>query len=373
MEEVLRLEGIEKRFSGKKILQDISIQVRERSFTGILGPIGAGKTTLLKIIAGTVKPDKGRVYLRGMDITELPPQKRRVAMVFQGFSLYPNLTVFENIASPLRAEGRSGQEIRIKVEEQAEYLRIGSLLNKYPYELSGGESQRVAIARALVKEADVYLFDEPLTNLDFKLREGLAVELKNILKREGFNGTILYATPNFEEVLAMSTDTILMRNGKIVWNGPTLSSYLVPPCIDFAKYFPSPPMNFFECHLIKEEDKHYLFATEELKLDVTCLKDLLQEGEYVLGIYPHHFSIQQTGDSIFMTFHLILAEITPSGTFLHLEYKEEKVTAFLPHPQDFKGRVVRLFIDPRNIFVFSKRTGELILRYGGTDSGKDRT
>lgn len=370
MGEVLKLENIEKRVLGKKILQGISIQVRERSFTGILGPVGAGKTTLLKIIAGTVKPDRGKVYLRGEDITELPPQKRRVAMVFQGFSLYPNLTVFENIASPLRAEGRSSQEIRIRVEEQAEYLGIGSLLSKYPYELSGGESQRVAIARALVKEADVYLFDEPLTNLDFKLREGLTVELKNILKRKGFNGTILYATPNFEEVLSMSTDTILIRDGKIVWSGPTLSSYLMPPCIDFARYFPSPPMNFFECRVIEKGNAHYLFVTEELKLEVTHVKDLLQDKEYILGIYPHHFYVQQKDGGIPMVFDLILAEITPLGTLLHLEYRGGKVTAFLPHPQDFKEKTVLLFVDPRDIFVFSKRTGELILRYGGTSSGE---
>lgn len=365
MEEVLRLEGIEKRVLGKKILQDISIRVRERSFTGILGPIGAGKTTLLKIIAGTVRPDRGRVYLRGKDITELPPQKRRVAMVFQGFSLYPNLTVFENIASPLRAVGRSSREIRIRVEEQAEYLGIVHLLNKYPHELSGGESQRVAIARALVKEADIYLFDEPLTNLDFKLRESLAIELKNIVKREGFKGTILYATPNFEEVLSMSTETILIQSGKIVWSGPTLSSYLAPPCVDFARYFPSPPMNFFECHVIREGDSHYLFAAEELKLKITHVKDLLQDEGYILGIYPHCFYTQQKDGGISMTFDLVLAEVTPSGTLLHLEYKGRKVTAFLPYPQDFKERTIRLFVDPRDIFVFSKRTGELILRYGG--------
>jgi len=369
---ILRLEGIEKRVLRKKILQDISMQIEERSFTAILGPIGAGKTTLLKMIAGSIKPNKGRIYLRGKDITDLPPQKRKVAMVFQTFSLYPNLTAYENIASPLRAVHKSRHEIKKKVETQAEYLGISSLLDKHPHELSGGESQRVAIARALVKEADIYLFDEPLTNLDYKLRESMARELKDILSAEGFEGTILYATPNYEEALSMSTDTVLFQNGRIIWSGPTLFSYLTPPCIAFAENFPSPPMNLFECKLIEEKDDVYLYATDEIKLKVTHLKDAFQENGYILGLHSHSLHIEKKDEKMIpIIFNLTLAEVTPSGTMLHLEYDGKGVTGFFSHPQDFKEKLLKLFVYPHDFFIFSKKTGEFIMRYRSINNGKN--
>lgn len=372
---ILRLEGIEKRALRKKILQDISIQIKERSFTVILGPMGAGKTTLLKIIAGCIKPNKGRIYLRGEDITDLPPQKRKVAMVFQNFSLYPNLTVYENIASPLRAAHKSEHEIKKKVETEAEKLGISSLLGKHVYELSGGEGQRASIGRALVKEADIYLFDEPLTNLDYKLRESMAREMKNILNAEGFKGTILYATPNYEEALSMSatdSDTVLLQHGRIMWSGPTLSSYLTPPCITFAENFPSPPMNFFECKLIEEKDDVYLFANDEIKLKVTHLKDTFQENGYILGLHSHSLHIEKKDDKMIpIIFNLTLAEVNPSGTVLHLEYDGKRVNGFLQHPQDFKEKILKLFVYPHDFFIFSKKTGELIMKYRSINNGKN--
>jgi len=369
---ILKLEGIEKKVLRKRILQDISIEVKEQSFTAILGPVGAGKTTLLKIIAGTTKSSKGRVFLRGKDITNLPPQKRKVAMVFQAFSLYPNLTVYENMASPLRAARKPEREIREKVKKQAEILGIGSLLNKHPYELSGGESQRVAIGRALVKEASVYLFDEPLTNLDYKLRESMSRELKDILTAKGFERTILYATPNYEEALSMSNETVLLQNGRVIWSGPTLESYLTPPCIAFAKNFPSPPMNLFECRLVEEADKLYLSASEEIKLNVTHPKDLFHENGYILGFQPHALHIEKKDkEMIPVTFHLTFVDITPSGTVLHLEHEGKEVSGFLPHPQDFKEKIIRLFVYPHDFFIFSKQNGELITRYRSTNNGKN--
>lgn len=375
MNTILRLEGIEKRVLRKKILQDISIQIKERSFTTILGPMGAGKTTLLKIIAGCIKPNKGRVYLGGEDITDLPIQKRKVAMVFQTFNLYPNLTVYENIASPLRAAHKSEHEIKKKVETQAEKLGISSLLGKHTYELSGGEGQRVLIGRALVKEADIYLLDEPLTNLDYKLRESMAREMKNILNAGGFKGTILYATPNYEEALSMSntnSDTILLQNGRIIWSGSTLTSYLTPPCIAFAENFFSPPMNLFECKLIEEKDNVYLFVNDEIKLEVTHLKDVFQENGYILGLHSHSLHIEKKDDKMIpIIFNLTLAEVSPSGTLLHLKYDGKRVSAFLSHPQDFKGKLIKLFIYPHDFFIFSKKTGELIMKYRSINNGKN--
>jgi len=335
----LRLEGIEKEIMRKKILQDIYIKVKEQSFTAILGPVGAGKTTLLKIIAGTVKPTKGKIFLRGKDITRLPPQKRKVAMVFQAFSLYPNLTVYENMASPLRAARKSESEIKKKVKRQAEILGITSLLDKHPYELSGGESQRVAIG---------------------------------ILTAKGFEGTILYATPEYEEALSMSDETVLLKDGRVIWAGPTLESYLTPPCIAFAKNFPSPPMNLFECELIEEAGELYLSASEEIRLNVTHLKNVLRENGYILGLQPHDLHVEKSSkEMIPITFNLTLAEVTPSGTVLHLKHKEKKVSGYLSHPQDFKEKSLQLFVYPQDFFIFNKKSGKLVTKYRSANNGED--
>ncbi len=226
----LRIEGIEKSFAGTKVLDDVNLEIQEDVFTAILGRAGSGKTTLMRIIAGTLQPDKGKVYLGDKDLTNVPPRNRRIAMISQGYNLYPNLPVFENIASPLRAERKPDEEVKQRVTKQAEILKIDHLLEKRPYELSGGEAQRTALGRALVRDADIYLLDEPLTGLDYKLREGMTHELKEILEYEHLNRiNLLYATPNYQEVLAMSEKTILMADGKVLWYGDTLEGYRMPP------------------------------------------------------------------------------------------------------------------------------------------------
>jgi ABC-type sugar transport system ATPase subunit len=213
----IELEGVEKKFLGKKVLDDVSFTVESGDFVSILGAANAGKTTLLRIIAGTLKPDKGRIFFDGEDVTDTPPQKRNVGVIFQSFALYPNMTVYDNIASPLRVGGLSKNDVDKKVMEMASLLKIQELLEKSPYELSGGEAQRVALGRALVKDAAVYLLDEPLTNLDYKLRESMKVELKRILSLK--KTTIIYATPSPEEALVLTDKLIFLENGKVIQTG----------------------------------------------------------------------------------------------------------------------------------------------------------
>ncbi len=363
----LRLEGIEKSFSGNKVLNDISIEIEEETFTVILGPAGAGKTTLLKIISGTLKPDKGKIYLGDRDITAVRPRDRRIAMISQEYNLYPNLTAYENIASPLRAEKAPGSEVDKKVKKQADILGISDLLDKKPHELSGGQCQRVALGRALIKDADIYLLDEPLTGLDYKLREGMTHELKEILSAEHLKKVVLlYAAPNYEEAISMSEKTILLINGNILWQGDTIDAYHTPPNIDFAKNFYSPPMNLFDCKLKEKDGELSLYVSDEINLKANLLKKELVENEYVLGLKTYTFHFEQKEEGLMaITFNLTLADVTPAGTVLHLEYKGKPMSGFFHYPKDFKRGPIKLFVRPQDFFIFGKENGKLLMKYRG--------
>ncbi len=362
----LRIEGIEKSFAGKKILDNVNLEIEEDIFTGILGTAGSGKTTLMKIIAGTLKPDKGTVYLGDRNLSDVPPRNRRIAMISQGYNLYPNLSVFENIASPLRAERKPDKEVRQRVEKQAQILRIEHLLEKRPYELSGGEAQRTALGRALVKDADIYLLDEPLTGLDYKLREEMTHELKEILSSEHLHKiNLLYATPNYQEVLSMSNRTILMHMGKVLWHGDTIEAYHTPPNIQFVEHFYTPPMNLFQTTMKQIDGKPYLYASEEIKLPAGHLMDSLKQNEYILGLQTFSFNMEKGKDTLQMTFFLTLADVTPAGTVLHLEYDGQRMNGYFPFPRDFKRGNIHLFAVPEDFYIFNRETGRLIMQYRG--------
>ena len=196
---LVEINGISKSFGRQKhVLRDVSFEVPDGTFFTLLGPSGCGKTTLLRIIAGLEEPDEGMVMLRGQNITPLVPAKRNVAMVFQSYALYPHMTVFKNIATPLRLRNAGEDEIKRRVRETAKLLRISEHLEKRPGTLSGGERQRVALARALVREPDVFLMDEPLSNLDALLRERTRTELKMLFSRIG--ATVIYVTQTIGRV-----------------------------------------------------------------------------------------------------------------------------------------------------------------------------
>jgi glycerol transport system ATP-binding protein len=362
----LRIEGIEKSFAGKKVLEDINLEIQEDEFTAILGRAGSGKTTLMKIISGTLKPDKGKIYLGDKDLNKVPPRNRRIAMISQGYNLYPNLTVFENIASPLRAERRPDEEVKQRVTKQAEILKIDHLLEKHPYELSGGEAQRTALGRALVRDADIYLLDEPLTGLDYKLREGMTHELKEILGYEHLNRiNLLYATPNYQEVLAMGEKTILMVDGRVIWYGKTLEGYRMPPNIEFARHFYSPPMNLFESTLKKLNGKLYLYASDQIKLPVDHIKGTFTGQEYILGLHTHAFNLEKGKNMMPVTFFLTLSDVTPAGTVLHMEFEGKKINVYFPFPKDFKRGDIELYVSPEDFHIFDKKSGRLIMTYRG--------
>jgi multiple sugar transport system ATP-binding protein len=225
-------------------VNDVNLQTQEGEFLVLLGPSGSGKTTLLRMIAGLELPTAGRVFIGGKDVTWMTPRERRIAMVFQSYALYPHLNVYDNIAFPLKAQNVPKEQHKPKVEWAAGLLGIGHLLKRKPRELSGGERQRVALARAMVRDPTVFLLDEPLSNLDAKLRASAREEIENFQKRLGT--TTIYVTHDQVEAMAMGDRVAVLHNGVVHQIGTPKEAYEEPADTFVATFLGSPPMNLLE-------------------------------------------------------------------------------------------------------------------------------
>src|SRR6266508_4728360 len=246
------LEGLTKTYPGGKVpaVQDVSLAVGDREFVVLLGPSGCGKTTLLRMIAGLEYPDAGNVVIGDRDVTDLPPRKREIAMVFQSYAVFPHLTVFENIAFGLRMRRRPGPEVKQRVERAAGLLQLDPLLARYPAQLSGGQRQRVAVARAIVMEPSVLLMDEPLSNLDALLPVEFRAELKKLLA--DLQTTTVYVTHDQVEALSLGDRIAVMREGRIVQVAEPMVVYDRPAERFVGGFIGNPPMNFLRASVSRE-------------------------------------------------------------------------------------------------------------------------
>src|SRR6185312_2635310 len=235
------LEHVTRTVDGIPTIRDVSLTLERGTLSVLLGPTLAGKTSIMRLLAGLDKPTQGRVLVDGKDVTGIDVRRRSVAMVYQQFINYPSLTVYENIASPLRVQGKPRDEIAARVAEAAKLLRLEPFLKRTPLQLSGGQQQRTAIARALVKGADLVLLDEPLANLDYKLREELRAELPRIFEASGV--IFVYATTEPSEALLLGGRTICMSEGRALQIGDTPTVYHRPETLRVAELFSDPPLN----------------------------------------------------------------------------------------------------------------------------------
>lgn len=245
----IRIEGVWKYFSKGKVtaLKDVSLTIQDREFMVLLGPSGCGKTTLLRCIAGLEYPDRGRINIGGRDVTDAPPRKRNIAMVFQSYAVFPHLTVFENIAFGLRMQKRPNDEVKRRVERSAALMQIEKYLERFPAQLSGGQRQRVAVARGLVMEPQVLLMDEPLSNLDALLRLQARAELKRLLQE--VQTTTVYVTHDQIEALSMGDRIAVMQNGEIIQSDAPGQVYENPGTWFVGSFIGTPPMNFLRARV----------------------------------------------------------------------------------------------------------------------------
>jgi glycerol transport system ATP-binding protein len=349
----LRLESVAKTVGGERHLADIDLELRAGSLNVLLGPTQAGKTSLMRAMAGLDRPTAGRVIEDGRDVTGLSPRKRRVAMVYQQFINYPSLTVFENIASPLRRQGMRGAELDRRVREVAGLVHIGELLQRLPAELSGGQQQRCAIARALAKEGSLLLLDEPLVNLDYKLREELRAELQSLFARR--SAIVVYATTEPLEALVMGGQVIVMDEGRILQHGPVTEVYHRPASARVAAIFSDPPMNMIDGRIA--DGRASLGRSVELPL-ASHMRGLAP-GAYRFGVRSNHLATGGARDGeITVPAEVELAEISGSETFVHVHHNEVSWVVQHEGVQLYAlGERVELRLDPERLFVFAPDGG----------------
>ncbi len=293
----VKLVEVTKRFGDVVAVERISFEVNDGEFFALLGPSGCGKTTTLRIIAGLETPDEGEVYIDGVLVNDIHSKDRNVAMVFQNYALYPHMTVYENIAFPLLVRKRelklSKDEITKRVKDVAKLLQIEELLDRYPRQLSGGQQQRVALARALVRKPKVWLLDEPLSNLDAKLRHTMRAELRKLQKDLGI--TAIYVTHDQIEALSMADRVAVLNKGRILQIGTPSELYSKPKDVFVATFIGSPAMNLIPCEF-REENGVIRGPNFSKKLDKELsemLSENLTSNECILGIRPEHAKVSK--------------------------------------------------------------------------------
>ena len=359
------VENVTKVYEGQTVLDDISLEINDGDLVTFLSPTGHGKTTLLRVMSGVDKPDKGKIYYDGKDVTNVNVGKRNIAMVYQWFINYPSMTVYENIASPLRVskEKLSKEELDRRVREAADLLKIGELLDQHPSEISGGQQQRLAIARSIVKEADYIFLDEPLTNLDYKLREELRLELKKIF-RDRDHGAVIFATPEPVDALSLSTHVGFLNDGRLLQYGPVDEVYHNPLFKKVGEYFSYPSMNIFECKKINEGNRVWLQVTDQLKIDVGEFRDTLKKDQYLLGIRAHTLSVVKKDESMIPVHATVkISEVVGSDTELHMDHQGVHFVVLLQGMGSYTlDSEITVYIDTHRFFVYDKTSGELIAK-----------
>ncbi|MFO1039222.1 MAG: ABC transporter ATP-binding protein [Geminicoccaceae bacterium] len=344
----LRLEQVTKIVHGETHLADVDLELRPGRLHVLLGPTLAGKTTLMRIMAGLEQPTKGRVLEDGADVARVAVQKRSVAMVYQQFINYPTLTVYENIASPLRLRKLPADDIDARVRGTAKMLRIERLLDRLPAELSGGQQQRCAIARALAKEANLLLLDEPLANLDYKLREELRAELRDLFAKRPT--IVVYATTEPTEALIMGGEVVLMDEGRVLQSGPTVEVYHRPGSLRAARTFSDPPINTLAVRIADGKAR----VGQGVDIPLPAHLQTLPAGEYTLGVRAAHLSMgRHASTDVPLAATVDLAEISGSETFVHVREGGHGLVVQEEGVHEYSmGDAVTVWIDPLRLYAF---------------------
>ena len=346
----LKIDNANKFYGKVHAVKNVSLEVPAGAFVVLVGPSGCGKSTLLRSIAGLEEMSSGDIILGGRSIANLAPRARNIAMVFQSYALYPYLSVYENIAFGLRARKVADREINRQVNWAAELLAIGDYLERYPRELSGGQRQRVAIGRAIVRDADLFLFDEPLSNLDAKLRDGMREEIKRLHSQLG--KTFIYVTHDQIEAMTLADRIVLLRDGSIEQEGAPLELFEQPLNDFVGGFLGSPPMNFIPVTFTSSQ----LHLPDGQKVSFAPTKHghkALAKGEILWGVRPEHFRQVKSGGN--MKAKIEVVQPTGARTYGSFSLGDTHIVAELDaHAVDLANREIRLAVDfERTVFFDS--------------------
>jgi len=346
----LALENITKKVGRETHLYDISLEFETGSRNVLLGRTLAGKTSLLRFMAGLDRPTTGRVLVNGEDVTGKSVRKRSVAMVYQQFINYPSLTVYKNIASPLKIAGVKRGEIDRRVRSTAEMLHIEDMLDRLPTELSGGQQQRVAIARALIGDADLLLLDEPLVNLDYKLREELRVELHDIFEER--KAIVVYTTTEPTEALMLGGNILVVDEGRILQTGSTPEVYHNPATTKVAEVFSDPPINFLRGTIQGGSVR----MGRNIEIPLEDYMKPLPEGEYGFGVRSNHLFLSRNDrEDAEIPARIELAEINGSETFIHADYDGFRLVVQENGVRTVRiGAEITIYVSPCCFFVYDE-------------------
>lgn len=350
---LLALENVSKKAGAEDHIYPLSLTLVPGTINVLLGTTRAGKTSLMRLMAGLDRPTEGKVIVDGRDVTGVSVRKRDLAMVYQQFINYPSFTVFENIASPLRLKGMGESEIKKRVTNMAERLHITPYLQRSPAELSGGQQQRTALARALIKEAGLLLLDEPLVNLDYKLREELRDELSELFS-EG-KTTVVYATTEPLEALQLGGQVAVLHEGRLLQYGPTIDVFNAPNSIHVARTFSDPPINLMRARIDGDGVAH-LGADLTIRLTSLQLQKAGAQKEVTLGLRAHslHLAARYPEDFAIEA-EVELAEISGSETYVHVRRGPIALVAQLPGVHVLEiGTRTALYCRPQDLFLFGE-------------------
>jgi multiple sugar transport system ATP-binding protein len=355
----LVMENITKRF-GRKVLavHHFNLEVQNKEFLVLLGPSGCGKTTAMRMVAGLEEVTEGRILIGGRDVTDLPPRKRNVSMIFQNYAVWPHMTVFDNIAYALKLKKMDKQTVKEIVEDVAGMTKIDMLLERYPSQLSGGQQQRVAVARAIAVSPDIFLMDEPLSNLDAKLRVSMRTELKAI--HDKTDATTVFVTHDQSEAMSMADRIVIMKDGEVIQVGTPDDVYHRSGSLFVADFIGTPPTNFLDVDLLTQDGSDKLINPHfSMVLEPKTATILKNHGKrsYILGIRPENIELVPESEAIFSA-ECLVSEPQGSHQIVAIQLDDQIIKIVAPaEPKVLPGEKVHLNFIGKTIRYFDKETG----------------
>ncbi len=361
----LKIEELSKNFGTTEVLRKINLDIDEGNFLVLLGPSGCGKSTLLNIIAGLETINEGNVFIDGYNVSKVEPKDRNIAMVFQSYALYPSMNVRENMIFGLKQAKTSKEKIEEQLEKVSKFLQVDQLLERKPSQLSGGQRQRVAIGRALVREPRIFLFDEPLSNLDAKLRVEMRREIKKL--HQQLKTTVVYVTHDQTEAMSLGTNIAIMNHGVIQQNDTPENIYNKPSNTFVADFIGSPSMNLIKGNLKQSSDK-FLFVAEGSNLEIPINKydfkdkSNLNNKEVFFGIRPEHIFFKKFNENDFeITLKADLSEYVGHEQIMTFDYSNQEVLAKFPSTIKIElAKETKLYFDLTQTSLFDAKTEERI-------------